>query len=101
MTLVYQRHPLQPLFSNEALDLSTATGRAMPGLLAIFTDFEREILHEVITLFKSGLSESEIARRLDIRRTSVRKLLLHIQDETTLILRRISRAFLHLKQLCY
>ena len=89
----------------EALDLTTATGRAMAGLLAIFAEFEREILRErvkagiaharskgkphgrpainkkyldeVITLFKSGLSQSEIARRLGIGRTSVRRLLLH------------------------
>lgn len=89
----------------EALDLTTATGRAMAGLLAIFAEFEREILRErvkagiaharskgkphgrpainkkyldeVIALFKSGLSQSEIARRLGIGRTSVRRLLLH------------------------
>jgi len=30
----------------EALDLTTATGRAMAGLLAIFAEFEREILRE-------------------------------------------------------
>lgn len=30
----------------EALDLTTPTGRAMAGLLAIFAEFEREILRE-------------------------------------------------------
>src|SRR5207302_7454784 len=30
----------------EALDLTTPTGRAMAGLLAIFVEFEREILQE-------------------------------------------------------
>ena len=89
----------------EALDLTTATGRAMAGLLAIFAEFEREILRERVKagiaharqkgknhgrpttikkheseinhLFESGLSQSEIARRLGIGRTSVRRLLLH------------------------
>ena len=30
----------------EALDLTTASGRAMAGMLAIFAEFEREILRE-------------------------------------------------------
>jgi putative DNA-invertase from lambdoid prophage Rac len=30
----------------EALDLTTPAGRAMPGLLAIFAEFEREILRD-------------------------------------------------------
>src|SRR4029079_15337598 len=30
----------------EALDLTTPTGRAMAGLLAVFAEFEREILRE-------------------------------------------------------
>ncbi|HAU1037918.1 TPA: helix-turn-helix domain-containing protein [Legionella pneumophila] len=87
----------------EALDLTTATGRAMAGLLAIFAEFEREILRErvkagiaharsngkshgrpptvkkyedeIITLFKNGLNPSEIARKLNIGRTSVRRIL--------------------------
>jgi DNA invertase Pin-like site-specific DNA recombinase len=87
----------------EALDLTTPTGRAMAGLLAVFAEFEREILRErvraglvharqqgkrlgrppsatqkaaeVRTLFRQGLSKSEIARRLKIGRTSVRRLL--------------------------
>ena len=87
----------------EALDLTTPTGRAMAGLLAIFAEFEREILRErvkagiaharnkgakhgrpatakkhsdeVIALFKSGLNQSEIARKLGIGRTSVRRML--------------------------
>ncbi|HHX8417256.1 TPA: recombinase family protein [Legionella pneumophila] len=87
----------------EALDLTTPTGRAMAGLLAIFAEFEREILRErvkagiahareqgkphgrpatvkkyteeVKTLFKDGLSQSEIARKLKISRTSVRRFL--------------------------
>ena len=87
----------------EALDLTTTTGRAMSGMLAIFAEFEREILRErvrmgmaqarlqghlpgrpktaalktadVRRLNAKGLSQTEIARRLGIGRTSVRRLL--------------------------
>jgi putative DNA-invertase from lambdoid prophage Rac len=87
----------------EALDLTTPTGRAMAGLLAVFAEFEREILRErgragiaharqhgkphgrppaarrkapqVHQLFADGLSQSAIARQLDIGRTSVRRIL--------------------------
>ena len=87
----------------EALDLTTPAGRAMAGLLAVFAEFEREILRErvraglaharqqgkrlgrpptaagkagsVRDLFLAGISKSEIARRLKIGRTSVRRLL--------------------------
>jgi putative DNA-invertase from lambdoid prophage Rac len=88
---------------NEALDLTTPAGRAMAGLLAVFAAFEREILAErvragleharqngkrlgrpstaackaadVRRLFRKHVSKSEIARRLQIGRTSVRRLL--------------------------
>lgn len=88
----------------EALDLTTATGRAMAGLLAIFAEFEREILRERVkagiaharkkgknhgrpptasllskeikALHLQGISKSEIARKLKIGRTSVRRALL-------------------------
>lgn len=87
----------------EALDLTTPAGRAMAGLLAVFAEFEREILRErvraglaharqqgkrigrpasvvqkapeVCRLFRQGFTKSEIARRLDIGRTSVRRVL--------------------------
>jgi putative DNA-invertase from lambdoid prophage Rac len=87
----------------EALDLTTPTGRAMAGLLAIFAEFEREILRErtraglaharqsgkrlgrpatavvhaakIRKLHRTGVSKSEIARRLQIGRTSVRRIL--------------------------
>src|SRR5271169_5202056 len=87
----------------EALDLTTPTGRAMAGLLAVFAQFEREILRErvraglaharqngqrlgrpqtaalrasqVRKLYRAGISKAEIARRLDIGRTSVRRIL--------------------------
>jgi DNA invertase Pin-like site-specific DNA recombinase len=87
----------------EALDLTTPAGRAMAALLAVFAEFEREVLRErvraglaharqngkrlgrpitaalyadqVRKLFRGGSSKSEIARRLDIGRTSVRRIL--------------------------
>lgn len=87
----------------EALDLTTPVGRAMAGLLAVFAEFEREILRErvraglaharqngkklgrpitagqhaeqVRKLHRAGVSKSEIARRLRIGRTSVRRIL--------------------------
>ncbi len=87
----------------EALDLTTPAGRAMAGLLAIFAEFEREILRErtraglaharangkrlgrpatvaihvaeIRKLDRAGISKSEIARRLQIGRTSVRRVL--------------------------
>jgi DNA invertase Pin-like site-specific DNA recombinase len=87
----------------EALDLTTPTGRAMAGLLSVFAAFEHEILRERIRagiaearlkgkrfgrpvtaakksgqirkLYRAGISKAEIARRLDIGRTSVRRIL--------------------------
>lgn len=87
----------------EALDLTTPAGRAMAALLAVFAEFEREILRErvcaglaharqngkrlgrpitaslhadkVRKLHRTGLSKSEIARRLHIGRTSVGRIL--------------------------
>jgi len=87
----------------EALDLTTPAGRAMAGLLAVFAEFERDILRERVraglaharlngkrlgrpptvvhkaietrNLYRQGISKSEIARRLRIGRTSVRRLL--------------------------
>jgi putative DNA-invertase from lambdoid prophage Rac len=87
----------------EALDLTTPAGRAMAALLAVFAEFEREIMRErvragleharqngqrlgrpktaslhadqVRKLFRAGSSKAEIARRLQIGRTSVRRIL--------------------------
>lgn len=87
----------------EALDLTTPAGRAMAGLLAIFAEFEREILGErtraglaqarqngkqlgrpltaalhaaqIRKLHRAGVAKAEIARRLQIGRTSVRRIL--------------------------
>jgi putative DNA-invertase from lambdoid prophage Rac len=88
---------------SEAVDLTTASGRAMVGMLAVFAQFENEIRSERVRagiaearlagrplgrpktvglkaiqikqLFARGLSKSEIARQLGIGRTSVRRLL--------------------------
>lgn len=87
----------------EALDLTTPAGRAMAAMLAVFAAFEREVLQErtragmaharqsgkrlgrpataaahaaeIRKLHRGGLSKSEIARRLQIGRTSVRRIL--------------------------
>jgi putative DNA-invertase from lambdoid prophage Rac len=87
----------------EAIDLTTPSGRALAGMLAVFAEFERDILRErvkagitqarekgkphgrppsaskqateVERLFKKGMSKSEIARRLKIGRTSVIRIL--------------------------
>jgi putative DNA-invertase from lambdoid prophage Rac len=87
----------------EALDLTTPSGRAMAGLLAVFAEFEHEILRERVRaglaharesgirlgrpptaalnakqirqLFRAGVSKAAIARRLRIGRTSVRRIL--------------------------
>jgi len=87
----------------EALDLTTPAGRAMAGLLAVFAAFEREVLGECVRaglsharqngkrlgrpltaglhasqirkLHRAGVSKSEISRRLNIGRTSVRRIL--------------------------
>jgi len=87
----------------EALDLTTAAGRAMAARLAVFAAFEREVLQErtragltharengkrlgrpataaahaaeIRKLFRAGISKSEIARRVRIGRTSVRRIL--------------------------
>jgi len=87
----------------EALDLTTPAGRAMAGLLAVFAAFEREILGERVRaglahaqqngkrlgrpptvarhtaeirkLHRAGISKSGVARRLQIGRTSVRRIL--------------------------
>ena len=87
----------------EAMDLTTPAGRAMAGMLAVFAEFEHEIQWErvraglaharqsgkqlgqpqtaarkathVRQLYRSGTSKAEIARRLQIGRTSVRRIL--------------------------
>ena len=87
----------------EALDLTTPSGRALAGMLAVFAEFERDILRdrvkagtdqarkdgkphgrpmtagrlvpEMKQLRKERLSKREIAKRLGVSRTSVIRLL--------------------------
>jgi putative DNA-invertase from lambdoid prophage Rac len=87
----------------EALDLATPAGRAMAAMLAVFAAFEREVLQErtraglaharengkrlgrpataavhaaeIRKLHRAGVSKSEIARRIQVGRTSVRRIL--------------------------
>jgi DNA invertase Pin-like site-specific DNA recombinase len=87
----------------EALDLSTPSGRALAGMLAVFAEFERDLLRErvrgglerarregkhlgrpptaaahateVRALRRRALSHAEIAHRLGIGETSVRRIL--------------------------
>lgn len=87
----------------EAVDLNTALGRAMAGVLSVFAEFELEILSERVKagiaqarkkggkhgrpktaslhktkiqrLFSQGHSKAEIARKLGIGRTSVIRML--------------------------
>jgi DNA invertase Pin-like site-specific DNA recombinase len=86
--------------------MTTPTGRAMAGVLAVFAEFERDILRERVKagiaqarqqgkphgrpatvaaqkermqeLFAQGMSKAQIARELGIGRTSVRRLLREI-----------------------
>lgn len=88
---------------HEALDMTTPTGRALVGMLAVFAEFERDLLgdrvkagiaqarklgkphgrpptvqqrsDEIRKLYARGISKREIAKRLGISRTSVRRLL--------------------------
>ena len=96
---------------SEPFDLTTATGQVMIELLGHFTQFKRDLLRERIkggiikarrqgrahgrpktaaihkgkaqALFHGGLSKSKIAQQLKIGRTSVRRLLVDGQKETT------------------
>ena len=88
---------------NEAFDLTTPAGKALSGMLAVFAEFERDILRERVKagiaharskgtshgrpatvslrsdeirwLKKMGLSNSAIARQLEIGRSSVIRVL--------------------------
>jgi len=88
---------------NDSLDFTTPSGQAMAGMLAVFAQYERDILRDRVKagiaearkngkphgrpttvaaladeankLFLSGISKSQIAKRLGIGRTSVRRLL--------------------------
>jgi putative DNA-invertase from lambdoid prophage Rac len=87
----------------EALDFTTAMGRAMAGLLSVFAEFERDLLRErvkwglenarkkgirigrpgysltirnkILKLHGEGLSQAEIERRTGVSRRSVGRVL--------------------------
>jgi DNA invertase Pin-like site-specific DNA recombinase len=87
----------------EALNLTTPKARAMAGLLSVFAAFEHDVLRERVRvglaearrkgkrlgrpiseglhaiqarkLYRSDVSKAEIARRLNIGRPSVRRIL--------------------------
>ncbi|TCG04082.1 hypothetical protein BZM27_43460 [Paraburkholderia steynii] len=87
---------------SDALDMTTPGGRALAGMLGVFAEFERDILRERVkagiaharlqgkphgrpptvmshapemrALYAQGVSKREIARRLNVSRTSVRRL---------------------------
>jgi DNA invertase Pin-like site-specific DNA recombinase len=87
----------------EALDMTTPGGRALAGMLAVFAEFERDILRdrvkagiaqarkegrphgrpatvtqhaqEISSLFASGTSNRQIASKFGISRSSVRRML--------------------------
>lgn len=93
----------------ETLDLTTPSGRAMAGMIAVFAEFERDILRERVKagiahareqgkphgrpktaalkgseikkLYEKGINNSEIARKLKISRRSVIRFLTSKQDE--------------------
>lgn len=94
---------------NDSLDFTTPSGQAMAGMLAVFAQYERDILRdrvkagieearkngkphgraptvqsravEVKELFDLGISKSQIAKRVGIGRTSVRRLIWAVQRE--------------------
>lgn len=87
----------------EAIDLTTPSGKAMAGMLAVFAQFESDMLKErvkagiaharakgkphgrpksaalkadeVWQLFEKGLNKSQIAEQTGISRTSVRRII--------------------------
>jgi DNA invertase Pin-like site-specific DNA recombinase len=95
----------------ETLDLTTPSGRAMAGMIAVFAEFERDILRErvkagivharaegkphgrpatastklvdVKKLHEKGLNNSEISRELKISRRSVIRLIIEIEQTKT------------------
>ncbi|MCU7712983.1 recombinase family protein [Priestia sp. JV24] len=88
---------------NDSIDTTTAAGRAMFGMLAVFAEFERSIIQErtqaglkaakkrgrvggrptlkantkrqIVALFKSGESANDIAKEFNIGRSTVYKVL--------------------------
>jgi DNA invertase Pin-like site-specific DNA recombinase len=93
----------------EALDMTSPSGRALAGMLAVFAEFERDILRERVTagiaqarkegrahgrpatarqkseailrLAQEGLKAGKIAKKLGISRTSVRRVMSSSEGE--------------------
>ena len=102
-TVDYENLLAAPTSKEEMLRYYTPSGRALAGMLAVFAQFEREILSdrvkagiaqaraegrphgrpptarnkeaEVWSLSEAGLKPGKIAKELDISRTSVRRIL--------------------------
>lgn len=94
----------------EALDFTTPAGKALTGMLAVFSEFERDLLKErikagiakakengkftgrplsaslkkdeVLKLFAQGKSKSSIAKTLNIGRTSVGRIIKKMKCES-------------------
>lgn len=114
ISLINELHELNALgvgfvSITEALDFTTPSGKAMAGMLAVFAQFERDMLSErvkagiahsrakgkahgrpksaalksdkVNDLFKQGVNKSQIAKQLGMSRTSVRRLLDNTDDK--------------------
>lgn len=95
---------------NDSFDTTTPTGKAMFGMLAVFAEFERDIIqqrtlaglqaarkrgkmggrprindrtkHHVIALYKSGESATDIAKEYGISRATVYNILKNTQDNS-------------------
>ena len=113
VSLINELHELDALgvgfvSITEALDFTTPSGKAMAGMLAVFAQFERDMLSErvkagiahsrakgkahgrpksaalksgkVNELFKQGVNKSQIAKKLGMSRTSVRRLLKEVEE---------------------
>ena len=92
----------------EALDMTTPGGRALAGMLAVFAEFERDILRDRVkagiaqarkegrahgrpatvtqhaekirALFDRGTSKRQIAAQIGVSRSSVRRMLLFVRS---------------------
>ena len=113
VSLINELHELDALgvgfvSITEALDFTTPSGKAMAGMLAVFAQFERDMLSErvkagiahsrakgkahgrpksaalksekVNELFEQGVNKSQIAKKLGMSRTSIRRLLKQVEE---------------------
>lgn len=96
-------HGIDFISINDSFDTTTPTGRAMFGMLAVFAEFERDIIQQrtkagleaarkrgriggrpaidektkrhIVTLYSAGESAGDIAREFSIGRSTVYKVL--------------------------